>query len=69
MAHGSAESGWGRLKVEAAIGETSWGTSIWFDTKSGSYLLSINTKIRKKVNLHIGEFVSVQLYISDVFGN
>lgn len=63
-AHGNNESGWGRLKVEAKIGEVSWHTSLWFDTKSGSYLLSIKAAIRKKMQLSIGDAVTVTLVVT-----
>ena len=64
-AHGNNESGWGRLKVEAKIGEVSWNTSIWFDSKSGSYLLSIKAGVRKKSQLKAGKLVFVELNIEN----
>lgn len=60
-AHSSSEEGWGRLKVSATIGETTWKTSIWFDTKADSYLLPVKTLMRKKEGLAIGTFISAQV--------
>lgn len=59
--HQSSEEGWGRLKSSATIGETTWKTAIWFDTKAGSYLLPIKALVRKKEGLIIGNLVPVKL--------
>lgn len=59
--YGVAEEGWGRLKVEAKIGKTTWPTAIWFDTKAGSYLLPLKSVVRKKENISADNAVSIQL--------
>lgn len=59
--HNSSEEGWGRLKTTATIGKSTWKTSIWFDTKAGSYLLPVKTFIRKKEGLVIGTLIKGQL--------
>jgi hypothetical protein len=46
------EEGWGRMKATAQIGEVSWETAIWFDTKREAYLLPIKADIRKRAKLH-----------------
>jgi len=56
--HHSSEEGWGRLKVLITIGNSSWKTAIWFDTKHEAYLLPIKQVIRQKEKIAIGEFVS-----------
>ena len=57
------EEGWGRLPVMALIGDTSWDTAIWFDTKNNAYLLPIKSEIRKKENISVGMIVKITIYI------
>lgn len=63
MAHGFAEAGWGRLSVAAQIGTVAWQTAIWFDSKTGRYLLPLNKKIRQANQLQTGSDVTVSLTI------
>ncbi|MEY5134200.1 MAG: hypothetical protein RLZZ198_2204 [Bacteroidota bacterium] len=55
------EEGWGRLKISAAVDGVAWNTSIWFDTKCGTYLLPIKAEIRKMKNLIVPSSVTVLL--------
>ena len=41
----------GSIRVTATIGETSWQTSLFRDSKSNSYLLPIKAKVRGKEGL------------------
>jgi len=59
----SEEEGWGRLKVTAKIGNSSWQTAIWFDTKSATYLLPLKAEIRKKENVTADKNTAVTLFI------
>ncbi|HYF05564.1 MAG TPA: DUF1905 domain-containing protein [Patescibacteria group bacterium] len=43
--------GWGSLRVKVTIGSITWKTSIFPDSKSGTYLLPIKAEVRKKENL------------------
>lgn len=65
MAHGTSESGWGRLKVEARVREEIWSTSIWYDTKLSRYLLPLNKKVRYALKIQVGNKVVVQLSMHD----
>jgi hypothetical protein len=51
------------IKVTAQIGETTWKTAIFPDSKSGSYLLAIKADVRKKEKLYAGDDVTVSLRI------
>lgn len=51
------EQGWGRLKVNAQIGNTKWDTSIWFDTKKNAYLLPVKGDVRQKENLRLNDII------------
>jgi hypothetical protein len=44
---GKKARGWGSLKVSAAVGKTSWETSIFPDKKSGTYMLPLKAQIRR----------------------
>lgn len=57
------ESGWGRLKAKASIGQYEWETAIWFDTKKNTYLLPLKSEVRKKCGLHETNTVEVVIYI------
>ena len=57
------EEGWGRMKVEAKIGNSTWKTSIWFDTKYNTYLLPIKTEIRIKNHLKPSEIIAVSVCV------
>lgn len=63
LKYGTSEEGWGRLKTSAKIGQTSWSTAIWFDTKAGSYLLPLKTIIRKSEALKLDTMVNVTLQL------
>ena len=57
------EGGWGRLHVSAQVGDTTWSTAIWYDTKRRTYLLPIKTHVRKQQGLEGGQHVHVKLWI------
>jgi hypothetical protein len=62
----NSEEGWGRLKTTVTVGSSCWKTFIWFDTKSGSYLLPVKVAIRKKELLAIGQFLKGKLEFDNV---
>jgi len=55
--------GFGSLKVEAKIGDTTWATSVFPDSKSETYLLPIKSQVRKKENLVAGKSIAVTMLI------
>ena len=57
------EEGWGRLKVEAQIGNYKWNTAIWFDTKLETYLLPIKADIRSKCKLEINKLLELTIWV------
>jgi hypothetical protein len=57
------KGGWGRLHVSAQVGDTTWSTAIWYDTKRRTYLLPIKTYVRKQQGLEGGQHVHVKLRI------
>ncbi len=57
------EEGWGRLKATAKIGNSTWKTSIWFDTKKNTYFLPLKAEIRKKEKIEAGMNYFVTIWI------
>lgn len=55
--------GWGSVRVEATIGKTMWQTSIFPDSKAGTYILPLKADIRKKEGIEEGDNVDVMLVI------
>lgn len=53
--------GFGMVKVEATIAQSTWHTSIFPDTKSKSYLLPVKKAVRKAENLNIEDKIAVKI--------
>jgi hypothetical protein len=49
------------IPVKATIGATTWKTSVFPDSKSGSYLLAVKAEVRKKEKLSADDEVEVRL--------
>jgi hypothetical protein len=60
---GKKRVGWGSVPVVATIGETKWKTSIFPDSKSGSYLLPLKAQVRKKEGVEAGATISVSFQL------
>ena len=56
-------AGFGSLPVTATIGQTTWKTSIFPESKSGCYMLPLKASVRKKENIAPKKIVSVTLII------
>jgi hypothetical protein len=55
--------GWGSLPVEVKIGKTLWKTSIFPDSKAGTYLLPVKALVRRAEGLEAGDSVTVQFTV------
>jgi hypothetical protein len=55
-------SGWGSIRVEATIGGSTWKTSIFPDSKSGTFLLPV--KVRKQEAISAGDCVRLIVEIA-----
>lgn len=60
----SRRKGFGSVKVTATVAGTSWSTSVFPDTQSGSYLLPVRKSVREATGIHSGDTVSVRLEIA-----
>lgn len=61
--HSSAK-GFMPVAVAARIGETAWRTSVFPDSKSGSYLLAIKADVRKSERIGADDTVEVTVKVS-----
>jgi hypothetical protein len=55
--------GFGTIRVNVTIGDTSWNTSMFPDKKSGSFLLPIKASVRSKHSIDAGKTVSIRIRI------
>ena len=59
----SKRRGWGAVRVQATIGETTWQTSIFPQFKTKIYILPVKADVRKKEKILADNMVQVQLKI------
>ncbi len=53
--------GFGSIRVRAKVGKTSWDTSIFPDSKSGTFLLPVKASVRRAEGLEDGDATSVNI--------
>jgi hypothetical protein len=53
--------GFGSVRVRAKVGKTAWDTSIFPDSKSGTYLLPVKSVVRRKEGIEDGDSVNVRM--------
>ncbi len=61
--YGAHTRGWGSLPVVVMIGKTEWKTSIFPDSKSGTYLLPLKAEVRRKEEVQNGDKVTFKLSV------
>jgi hypothetical protein len=54
-------TGFGSVRVVVTIGDTTWRTSLFPDTKAGSYLLPLKKQVRAVERLQAGDTCRVRL--------
>lgn len=54
-------AGFGSIPVEVTIGGSTWKTSLFPDTKAGSFVLPVKRAIRQRERLEVDARVSVRL--------
>lgn len=50
--------GFGSLPVEVTTGETTWKTSIFYDSKAETYMLPLKAEVRRKEGIRDGEHLT-----------
>ena len=51
--------GFGSVRVEVTIGGSTWRTSVFPDTKTGSFVLPVKAEVRRREDLLAGDDVRV----------
>jgi hypothetical protein len=62
-----SKRGFGSVGVTVKIGASRWATSLFPDTKSGSYLLPVKASVRKAESIRVGDNVKVSLDVKSDF--
>lgn len=60
---GVLSRGWGSLRVRAGIRDTIWETSIFYDSKSSTYMLPLKKEVRIKENILEHTSIQVRLIV------
>ena len=55
--------GFGSVRVEATIGSTTWRTSLFPDSKAGSYVLPVKAAVRRAEELDTGDRATVEVTV------
>ncbi|GAB0108495.1 DUF1905 domain-containing protein [Nocardia sp. JMUB6875] len=60
---GHTAAGFGSIKVKVTVGSSRWSTSIFPDSKRGTYVLPMKKAVRTAEGLTVGDPVEVELEI------
>lgn len=55
--------GFGSVRVEVTIGGTTWRTSVFPDTKTGSFVLPVKAEVRRREDLLADDQVRMRLVV------
>jgi hypothetical protein len=55
--------GFGSVRVEVAIGATTWRTSVFPDSARGCYVLPVKAAVRRAEQAEVGDEVAVRLHV------
>lgn len=55
--------GFGSVRVEVTVGGTTWRTSVFPDTRTGSFVLPVKAEVRRREDLLAGDDVRVGLVV------
>ncbi len=55
--------GFGSLRVQVTLGQTTWSTSIFPDSKSATYVLPVKRQVRDAEHLSVGDRTDVRLHL------
>ena len=60
---GGKARGWGSLPVVVTLGKTKWRTSIFWDNRSGAYILPLKLAVRRAEGVAHGDMVTFLLEV------
>lgn len=55
--------GFGSVRVEVSIGRSTWRTSLFPDSKAGTFVLPVKKPVRQANGLHAGDTCEVRLEV------
>ncbi|HVE64728.1 MAG TPA: DUF1905 domain-containing protein [Mycobacteriales bacterium] len=55
--------GFGAVRVEVVVGESTWSTSLFPDAKAGAYVLPMKRAVRERNGLQVGDRVAVTIQL------
>lgn len=55
--------GFGSVRVRVSLGDSTWLTSIFPDSKSGAYVLPVKQAVRRAESLAVGDVASVRVEV------
>ena len=61
--YGGQKKNFGSIGVLATVGRTTWKTSIFSDTKSGSFVLPLKAEIRRREKITADKMLAVSIRI------
>ena len=62
---GKPRRGFGSVRVKVGCGQSEWRTSIFPDSRSGSYVLPVKAAVRKAEGITVGDTVPFRLSVVD----
>lgn len=62
--YGHTAAGFGSVKVKVTVGSSRWSTSIFPDSKRGTYVLPMKKAVRTAEGLAAGDSIVVELQIA-----
>jgi hypothetical protein len=63
---GGLRRGFGSLRVRVTVGRTTWTTSIFPGSGTGSYVLPVKRRVRDAESLEVGEVATVTVVLIDL---
>ena len=57
--------GFGSVRVEVIVGDSTWSTSLFPDSKSDAYVLPVKREVRDRNGLQAGDRVAVTIRLVD----
>jgi hypothetical protein len=56
--------GWGAVRVSVTIGQSTWETSVFPESKSGTYILPLKKQVRNKEGIRAGDTCVVRVSLA-----
>lgn len=60
---GAVARGWGSIRIEVSVGDTTWKTSLFPDKKKGQYIFAIKAAVRKAEGIAAGDKITAHIHI------